>query len=60
MNCKPENYETFIIFKAQQWLEIETRAIDKRQRAWGRRNRLQLIRRHPEIFGDPGCAGESV
>jgi hypothetical protein len=35
MNCRKENYETFIIFKAQQWLEIETRAIDKRQRALG-------------------------
>lgn len=60
MNCKAEHYEAFIRFKAYQWLEIETRAIEKRHRAWGRRNRLRLVRAHPEIFGAQEPKGESV
>ena len=60
MNCRQENYEAFIRFKANQWLEIETRAIEKRHRTWGRRNRLRLISRHPEFFAEPGSAGEST
>jgi hypothetical protein len=58
MNCRPENYEAFIRYMACQWYEIETRGISKDDRAWARRNRLRLMRRHPEIFGDP--AGECV
>ena len=58
MNCRKENYETFIIFKANGWHEIATRAIDKHQRAWGAKNYRRLIRRHPEIFGDPESKGE--
>ena len=60
MKCKAENYEAVIRFKAYQWLEIETRAIEKRHRAWGRRNRLRLISRHPEFFAEPGSTGEST
>jgi len=60
MNCRKENYEAFIIFKANGWHEIATRAIDKHYRSWGRKNYRRLVRRHPEIFGDPGSAGESA
>lgn len=60
MNCKAENYEAFIRFKAHEWHEIETGAIDKWQRAWGRRNRLRLMRRHPEIFAAEKPTGKSV
>jgi len=60
MNCKAEHYEAFLIFKAQQWLEIETSAIHKRHRSWARRNRLQLIRRHPEIFAAEKSTGKGV
>lgn len=60
MNCKAENYEAFIRFRARQWYEIETRAIDKQHRSWGRRNRLRLISRHPEFFAESGSAGDST
>ena len=60
MNCRPENYEAFIRFKAYRWLEIETRAIEKRHRVWGRRNRLRLISRHPEFFSAEKPTGKSV
>ncbi len=60
MNCKRENYESFIRFKAYQWYEIATRAIDKHYRSWGRKNYQRLVRAHPEIFGDPGSEVEGA
>lgn len=60
MNCRKENYEAFIVFKANGWREIATRAIDKHCRSWGRKSYRRLVRAHPEIFGGAGSAGESA
>jgi hypothetical protein len=54
MNCKAENYELFVRFRAYQWSEIAAGAIDKYQRAWGRKNYRRLVRNHPEIFAPQG------
>lgn len=52
MNCRPDNYVAFIIYKANAWNEIATRAIEKGHRAWGAKNYRRLVRAHPEIFSD--------
>ncbi len=55
MNCRPENYVAFITFKANGWHEIATCAIDKGQRAWGRKKSPAVSTRSSGNLCSPGA-----
>jgi hypothetical protein len=54
MNCRNENYNTFITRKMLGWRELAVYGVDRYERARGRRNLRSLLDAHPDVAVDCG------
>lgn len=60
MNCKPENYSTYIELKMRGWEQVAWMGINESDRLRSRKNFLRLIKQHPELAWSLGYTEQSM